>query len=103
MGKQLFSSCEADRRADDEMQAMLDRYLPGRKPVSIVDYDWQAIRPDAVDQDMLDAANFVTLVECNPDAPAHKLLAATYAAATRRLAWPALGTRERGRACPWGV
>ena len=74
MGKQLFSSSEADRRAEDEMQAVLDRHLPGRKPVSIDDYDWQAIRPEAVDQDMLDAMTFVTLVECNPDAPAQKLL-----------------------------
>ena len=103
MGRQAFSSSEADQRAEDGMQAVLDRYLPGRKPASIDDYEWQAIRPDVVDQDMLGAMNFVTLVECNPEAPAGNLLAPPYAGAVRRLAWLALRTRERGRACPWGV
>ena len=65
-----------DQRIDEEMQALLDRQLPGRKPVSASDYDWQAIRPDAVDQDFLDALTFVTLVEYHPGAPASKLLAA---------------------------
>ncbi len=65
-----------DQRIDEEMQALLDYHLPGRSPVSPDDYDWQAIRPDAVGQDILDSLTFVTLVECHPGFPASKLLAA---------------------------
>ena len=65
-----------DQRINLEMQAMMDRCLPGRSPVSINDYDWEAIRPETVDQDVLDALTFVTLVECNPGDPASQLLAA---------------------------
>ena len=54
----------------------MDRHLPSRRPVSLDDYDWKKIRPEAVEQDFLDALAFVTLVESNPQAPAKKLLAA---------------------------
>lgn len=66
----------ADRSVNDEMQLLLDQYLPNRKPVSPNDYDWQAIRPETVDQEILKALTFVTLVECNPSDPAGQLLGA---------------------------
>ena len=66
----------AEKQIDTEMQALLDRYLPGRKPVSIDNYDWDQIRPGAVDRDFLDALGFVTFVESNPEAPAQMLTAA---------------------------
>ena len=66
----------AEEKTDEAMQALLERYLPGRRPVSIDDYDWRQIRPGAVDHDILEALSFVTLVESNPEAPAQVLLAA---------------------------
>ncbi len=66
----------ADQQIDVTMQAMLDRYLPRRKPVSVDDYDWDRIKPGAVDPGFLEALGFVTLVESNPEAPAQMLIAA---------------------------
>ena len=66
----------AARLVNDEMQALLDRYLPHRRPMSAGDYDWDCIRPESVDRDFLEAVGFVTLVEANPAAPAAHILAA---------------------------
>ena len=63
-------------RANDEMQSLLDRYLDGRQPVSLDNYDWPAIRPHHVDPEVLNALEFVTLIESNPREPASVLLAA---------------------------
>jgi len=59
-----------------EMQSLLDKYLPSRRPVSLEDYDWERIRPETLDRDFLNALNFVTLVESDSDAYAEKHLAA---------------------------
>ena len=64
------------KNINDEMQAVLDRYLPGRRPMSPNDYDWDTIRPGSVDSDFLEAVGFVTLVEANPQAPGAQILAA---------------------------
>ena len=65
---------DPSRRIDDEMQAMMDQYLPGRKPISPDNYDWDKIRPETLDEDFLEALAMVTLVESNPKDPAQKLL-----------------------------
>lgn len=58
------------------MQAILDRYLPNRRPMSPADYDWNQVRPDSVDRDFLEAVIFVTLVESNPKDPGGQIIAA---------------------------
>ena len=63
-------------RIDAEMQAILDRYLPNRRPMSPDDYDWNQIRPESVDRDFLEAVGFVTLVEANPKDPGGQIIAA---------------------------
>lgn len=61
---------------DAEMQAVLDRYLPNRRPMSVEDYDWNEMRPETVDRDFLEAVGFVTLVEANPKDPGGQILKA---------------------------
>lgn len=61
---------------DAEMQAVLDRYLPNRRPMSVEDYDWDTMRPETVDNDFLEAVGFVTLVESNPKDPGGQIIAA---------------------------
>lgn len=61
---------------NDEMQAMLDRYLPNRRPMSVEDYDWDLMRPETVDRDFLEAVGFVTLVEANPKDPGGQIIKA---------------------------
>ncbi len=58
------------------MQAFLDRYLPGRRPMSPDDYDWNTMRPESVDRDFMEAVGFVTLVESNPKDPGGQIIAA---------------------------
>ena len=70
------SSIGIRNRINDEMQAMLDQYLPDRRPMSLDDYDWDQIRPESVDQDFLEAIGFVTLIESNPKAPGGQILSA---------------------------
>ena len=74
-GVSLLSSPVSDR-IEEEMQLVLDRYLPHRSPLRVDDYRWDEVRPDAVDQEFIDALTFVTLVESNPTAAAENLLAA---------------------------
>lgn len=59
---------------NEEMHALLNLYLPKRKPLALEDYDWDAIRPDLVDPDLLQCLRFVAEVESNPEAPAQNLL-----------------------------
>ena len=66
----------ANSRIDAEMQAILDRYLPGRRPMSVDDYDWKTMRPETVDRDFLEAVGFVTLVEANPKDPGGQIIKA---------------------------
>ena len=61
---------------DADMQAVLDRYLPNRRPMSVHDYDWDEMRPDSVDRDFLEAVGFVTLVEANPKDPGGQIIKA---------------------------
>lgn len=77
-------SPEVAKDIDTEMQKLMDRYLPGRRPLSLDDYDWGEVQPDAMDRDFQQSLLFVTLVESNIREPGKKLQAAA----------------ERGRA-PW--
>ena len=63
-----------DPAADAEMQTMLDRYLPHRRPVSVDDYAWEQVRPETLEPEFLEALGFVTLVESNPSAPGQQIL-----------------------------
>lgn len=56
------------------MQLVLDRYVTNRKPMSLDDYDWTGVRPNAVDNEFLEAVAFVTLIESNPTAPGQNIL-----------------------------
>ena len=71
-----LTSTTTTSRIDAEMQAILDRYLPNRRPMSPDDYDWNQIRPESVDRDFLEAVGFVTLVEANPKDPGGQIIAA---------------------------
>ena len=66
----------AASKIDAEMQSILDRYLPNRRPMSPADYDWGQMRPESVDRDFLEAVGFVTLVEANPKDPGGQILKA---------------------------
>ena len=70
------SSTTTTSRIDAEMQDILDRYLPNRRPMSPDDYDWNQIRPESVDRDFIEAVGFVTLVEANPKDPGGQIIAA---------------------------
>jgi len=61
---------------NDQMNTLLDRYLPKRKPLTIGDYDWDKVRPDLMNPDLLRCLIFVAEVESNPEAPAENLLRA---------------------------
>jgi len=63
-------------KINDVMQRTLDKYLPHRKPVSLLDYFWWKIKPERVDDDIFDAIVFVGLVEANPRAPGDRILRA---------------------------
>ena len=76
MGKSQPLTLSTAKRIDEEMQPILDQYLPNRRPVSLEDYDWERIQPEKTDGDFLDALGFVTLVESNPEAPGAQILAA---------------------------
>ena len=70
------SSTNATSQINVEMQAILDRYLPNRRPMAVDDYDWELMRPESVDREFLEAVGFVTLVESNPKDPGGQIIAA---------------------------
>ncbi len=51
--------------ADAEMNGLLDRYLPRRRPISLDDYDWSQIQPEKVAPVLRKSAWFVNSVESN--------------------------------------
>lgn len=59
---------------NEKMHALLNRYLPKRKPLVLENYDWDAIQPDLIDPDLLQCLRFVAEVESFPDKPAEHLL-----------------------------
>ncbi|EKD64553.1 MAG: hypothetical protein ACD_50C00344G0004 [uncultured bacterium] len=61
---------------NDKMNRLLDKYLPKRKPLSLEDYDWDAMNSELTNPDLLKCLRFVAEVESNPQAPAKNLLKA---------------------------
>lgn len=62
---------------DQEMNGLLDRYLPRRKPISINDYHWDQLQPDKVDPILRTSTWFVHSVESNAQGAGANLVAAS--------------------------
>lgn len=62
---------------DTEMNRLLDRYLPKRRPISLDDYPWTQLQPDKVDPVLRKSTWFVNSVESNAQGAGANIRAAS--------------------------
>lgn len=91
-----FSPAEIGKRnraIDEEMGVFLGRYSrqDKRRPMNLDEFDWDKIRPDQIDESLLDALHFSTLIESNPRYPAERFFEA---ADRSNVMWPAVFIKE---------
>ncbi len=63
-----------NERTYGRMDALLDRYLPRRKPLGPEGYNWNSLNLDDLSNDLVECLTFISLVESNPDEPAKRLI-----------------------------
>lgn len=63
--------------ADEEMNRLLDRYLPKRKAISLADYNWNQMQPEKVDSVLHESTWFVNSVESNAQGAGANLTSAS--------------------------
>lgn len=75
----LRSKSIEEKRAlvDTEMNRLLDRYLPKRRPISFDDYQWSQMQPEKVNPVLRKSTWFVNSVESNAQAAGANILGAS--------------------------
>lgn len=59
---------------NEKMHALLNLYLPKRRPLALEGYNWDAIQPDLIGPDLAQCLRYVAEVESFPEKPARHLL-----------------------------